>query len=119
MNRDAQQTRLDRAQALYREWTLLQPKLQAAERDWQQACRLIGELTDFYEQHYAELAAAEAAGRVFDTATAGEHSVLCEDTVWNALADQQQQAWQRLHQAIAFLHPQPKDETTPPCVPQP
>ena len=38
-----------------------------------------------------------------DLRTQGEYSVMSEDAIWNALAEQDSLAWQRLRSAMAVL----------------
>ncbi|MCP2040733.1 hypothetical protein L1281_001322 [Neisseria sp. HSC-16F19] len=100
-------TEIRQTQALYREWCALQPRLQAAQADWQRAAEIMAALDGFYfhggfsrareavEQGHAQAAPAE-----------NEYSVLGEDTLWNAHIDFQQLAWQRLRSAVAVLDPE-------------
>ena len=49
------------------------------------------------------LANASAGPLNVNLHTQGEYSVMSEDALWNAFADQQTLAWQRLRSAIAVL----------------
>lgn len=107
MDAHTAQLRLDHIQARYREWLALQPKLLAAQRDWQESCRLMAELEAFYlGDEYMQLADAVAQGLPVSLHTGGEHSVLSEDALWHALHEHQQQAWQRLRSAVDVLDKQ-------------
>ena len=47
---EAAQERIDRIQALYREWERLLPELEAAQEQWQHAMQLMREMSDFYDR---------------------------------------------------------------------
>ena len=72
MNADTAQQTLDHAQALYRRWLELLPRLEAAQREWQQAEAVMTELDAFYARDYLPLRDAEAAGLPLSLHTAGE-----------------------------------------------
>ena len=98
------QARIDYIQQRYREWTLLLPKLQAAQQEWQRSAEIMRELASFYfDGEFGELHDALENGLALNLHTEGEYSVLSEDALWNAFHDQQQLAWQRLRSAIAVL----------------
>lgn len=105
------QARIDHAQRLYREWTQLLPRLQAAQADWQRGADIMQALADFYfNGDYMRAFTALEQGVHFQLETPGEHSVMAEDTLWNAFHEQQTLAWQRLRSAISVLDRQ--DSTT-------
>lgn len=98
------QIRINEIQQLYREWTQLTPKLEAARQDWQRGMEIMQKLAQFYfsgefRQYYEAL----ENGLNVDLRTEGEYSVMGEDTLWNAFCEQQRFAWQRLRTAIAVL----------------
>lgn len=98
------QQRLDEIQALYREWTQLLPKLEAARRDWQRGEAIMRALAAFYfDGEYRAYLEAEEQGQRFDLATPGEYSVLSEDALWNAYGEQQTLAWQWMRDAVETL----------------
>lgn len=98
------QQRLDEIQALYREWLALAAKLQAAQKDWQAANRIMQTLNTFYfDGEYRQFCEAVEDGAELDLRTEGEYSVLSEDALWNAFHEQQQYAWQQLRQAVNVL----------------
>ena len=106
MNADTAQQTLDRAQALYRRWLELLPRLEAAQREWQQAEAVMTELDAFYARDYLPLRDAEAAGLPLSLHTAGEYSVLSEDAIFDALSERHRLAWQWLRLATAALDPE-------------
>ncbi len=101
------QTRIDEIQQLYREWMQWQPKLQAAQSDWQHAAALMQKLSQFYfGGEYNRYYNALANGLDVDLRTQGEYSVMSEDALWNAFGEQQTLAWQWLRAAVAALDPE-------------
>ena len=98
------QARIEEIQQLYREWTLLLPQLQATQRDWQRGAEIMQKLAQFYfDGEYRQYHEALESGLNVNLHTQGEYSVMSEDALWNAFADQQTLAWQRLRSAIAVL----------------
>ncbi|PJK10677.1 hypothetical protein CO614_07695 [Lysobacteraceae bacterium NML120232] len=98
------QARLDEIQKLYREWTLLAPRLEAAQQDWQRGADIIQELARFYfEGEYLRYHEAIENGLPVNLHTEGEYSVMSEDGLWHAFHEQHTLAWQRLRSAIAVL----------------
>ena len=98
------QQRLDEIQALYREWTQLLPKLEAARQDWQRGDAIMRELAAFYfGGEYRACLEAEEQGWQPDLTTQGEYSVLSEDALWDAYGDQQTLAWQWMRDCIETL----------------
>lgn len=107
------QARLHHVQRLYREWTLLLPRLQAAQLDWARGDEIMRELSRFYfGGGFLDCRDAIDNGALIDLRTEGEHSVLAEDTLWNALHDQRSLAWQRLRAAVEVLD-RPDDDQAP------
>lgn len=101
---DSMQARLSHVQALYREWTALLPRLQAAQDEWLRSAGLMRELMDFYfNGEFTAMNQAVDAGAALDLRTPGEHSVLSEDALWNALYDHQALAWGYLRSAVKAL----------------
>lgn len=101
------QTRIDEIQQLYREWMQWQPKLQAAQSDWQHAAAIMQKLAQFYfGGEYNRYYNALANGLDVDLRTQGEYSVMSEDALWNAFGEQQTLAWQWLRAAVAALDPE-------------
>lgn len=100
----AVQARIDEIQRLYREWTELLPKLEAAQQDWLRGVALMRELSHFYfGGEFMQYTHALENGLVLDLSTQGEYSVMSEDALWNAGAEQQALAWQWLRAAVAVL----------------
>ena len=88
--RIALQARIDQAQALFREWTQLLPRLQEAQADWQRGEQIMRALADFYfNGDYMRGVNAMEGGARLRLETPGEYSVMAEDTLWNALHEQQ------------------------------
>lgn len=106
MNADTAQQTLNRAQALYRRWLELLPRLEAAQREWQQAEAVMAELDAFYARDYLPLRDAAAGGLPLSQTTAGEYSVLSEDAIFDALSERHRLAWQWLRLATAALDPE-------------
>lgn len=103
-NPQTAQMRINEIQKLYREWTQLVPKLEAARQDWQHGMEIMEKLAQFYfNGEYRRYYDALENGLEVDLRTEGEYSVMGEDTLWNAFHEQQRLAWQRLRSAIAVL----------------
>lgn len=105
LNPAAAQARINEIQKLYREWTQLVPRLEAAQKDWQRGIAIMRELARFYfEGEYSRFhTAIEEEGLAVDLRTEDEYSVMSEDAIWNAFHEQDALAWQRLRSAIAVL----------------
>ncbi len=100
----AAQARINEIQQLYREWTELLPKLEAARQDWRRGEAIMRQLEKFYfEGEFTRYHQAIENGLSIDLHTAGEYSVTGEDTLWNAGTEQQALAWQWLRAAVAVL----------------
>lgn len=98
------QARIDHIQQLYRKWTLLVPKLEAAEQDWQRGIEIMRELAQFYfEGEYTRFFEAIEDGLEVNLHTQGEYSVMSEDGLWDAFHEQNALAWQRLRSALVVL----------------
>ncbi|OSI07176.1 Uncharacterised protein [Neisseria animaloris] len=103
-NQAEAQARIDHIQKLYREWTQLLPKLEAAHQDWLRGEAIMRELAQFYfEGEYMRYVQALEDGLDVNLHTQGEYSIMSEDALWNAFAEQQNLAWQRLRSAVAVL----------------
>lgn len=103
---EAAQARIDRIQALYREWEHLLPELEAAQEQWQHAMRLMHEMSDFYDREYMPLHQAIENGLPVSLATEGEYSIMSEDALWNAFQQQYDLSWAWLRAATRELDPQ-------------
>lgn len=104
MSKTSPQQRIDDIQAIYREWLALQPTLEQAEKDWKKSVKLMAKLEDFYlNGEYRELYEKLENGETLDLTTKGEYSVLSEDTIWNAIHEQQQHLWRLLKFAVKQL----------------
>ncbi len=103
---EAAQERIDRIQALYREWERLLPELEADQEQWQYAMQLMREMSDFYDREYMPLHQAIESGLPVSLATEGEYSIMSEDALWNAFQQQYDLAWGWLRAAIHELDPQ-------------
>ena len=98
------QARINEVQQLYREWTQLFPRLQAAQQEWQRGAEIMHALSQFYfDGEFGRYHDALENGLELDLHTDGEYSVLSEDALWNAFHEQQQLAWQHLRSAVAVL----------------
>ena len=103
---EAAQARIDRIQALYREWECLLPELEAAQEQWQHAMRLMREMSDFYDREYMPLHQAIENGLPVSLVTEGEYSIMSEDALWNAFQQQYDLSWAWLRAATRELDPQ-------------
>ena len=103
---EAAQARIDRIQALYREWERLLPELEAAQEQWRHAMRLMREMSDFYDREYMPLHQAIENGLPVSLATEGEYSIMSEDALWNAFQQQYDLSWAWLRAATRELDPQ-------------
>ena len=109
--RDEAQARIDHIQKLYREWTKLLPKLEAAHQDWLRGEAIMRKLAQFYfEGEYSRYHQALEDGLDVNLHTEGEYSIMSEDALWNAFTEQQSLAWQRLRSAVAVLDRDGGDE---------
>lgn len=98
------QERIHAIQRLYREWTLLVPQLEAAQAQWQRGAEIMAELERFYfGGEFSQYQGALEKGLELELHTQGEYSVMSEDALWNASAELQALAWQRLRSAVAVL----------------
>lgn len=98
------QERINEVQALYREWTQLLPKLEAARQDWQRGEALMRQMAKFYfDGEYRQAIDAAEQGWKPDLSTQGEYSILSEDALWNAFHEQQSLAWQWMRDCIETL----------------
>lgn len=106
------QARIDAIQKLYREWTQLLPKLQAAQQDWQRGIEIMRELSHFYfEGEYMPYYEAIENGLAVNLHTEGEYSVMSQDALWDAFHEQHALAWQRLRSAIDVLDSQAQQDS--------
>ena len=103
---EAAQARIDRIQALYREWERLLLELEAAQEQWQHAMQLMREMSDFYDREYMPLHQAIENGLPVSLATEGEYSIMSEDALWNAFQQQYDLSWAWLRTATRELDPQ-------------
>ncbi|MDO4233236.1 MAG: DUF4298 domain-containing protein [Lautropia sp.] len=98
------QARIDELQSLYHEWAEMQPRLEAARKEWQRSIELMERLSAFYfDGEYLDYREAIDNGLPVNLHTRGEYSIMSEDTLWNAIHDHQSMAWQRLRSAIEVL----------------
>lgn len=101
------QLEIDRIQSLYREWLALQPKLQAAQQDWQRSSEIMQMLEAFYfNGSYQDFHQRIENGEHVDLTTLGEYSVMSEDALWNAFHEQSTLAWERVRTGMAVLDPE-------------
>lgn len=108
------QARIDEIQALYREWTAMQPRLEAAQQDWRRSITLMARLSAFcFEGEYRTCRQAIEAGVPVNLHTKGEYSIMSEDALWDAIGDHQAMAWQRLRSAIDVLDREGHDDRGP------
>ena len=105
LSAEQMQSRLDHIQSCYRRWLELQPKLEAAQEEWQQAARLMAELDAFYAKEYMAFYQAVEDGLELDERTEGEYRVLSEDALYNAFGEQYELAWQWMRLAMQSLDP--------------
>lgn len=106
MSKNRMQKRINEMQAVYRQWLALQESLKEAEATLIKSTELIGEMTDFFASgDYLEFYEAIEEGAQVDLRTEGEHSIMSEDALWNALNAHQQRCWQLIHFCIAQLDP--------------
>lgn len=101
------QQRINEVQAIYRDWLALQPKLEQAEKDWKKSVKLMAKLEDFYLQgEYRTIFDKLESSEKMDLTTEGEYSVMSEDTIWNAIHEQEQRLWQLLKFVVKHLDKQ-------------
>ena len=104
LNAEEVQAHIHKMQTLYAEWQQLLPKFAAAQEDWQRGIIIMQQLAEFYfSETFRLYTEALEQGLTVDLNTQGEYSVMSEDTLWNALAEQDSLAWQRLRSAIMVL----------------
>ncbi|MDO5073976.1 MAG: DUF4298 domain-containing protein, partial [Neisseria animaloris] len=88
-NQAEAQARINHIQKLYREWTALFPKLEAAHQDWLRGEAIMRELAQFYfEGEYMRYVQALEDGLDVNLHTQGEYSIMSEDALWNAFTEQ-------------------------------
>lgn len=98
------QERIHAIQRLYREWTLLVPQLEAAQAQWQRGAEIMAELERFYfGGEFSQYHGALEKGLKLELHTQGEYSVMSEDALWNASAELQTLAWQRLRSSAVAV----------------
>lgn len=106
MKDQSMQQEIDRLQALYREWTDLQPKLEAALADFQRSNELMAELSQFYfEGDYRAFNERIEQGEAVNLHTEGEYSIMSEDALWNAYHEQSETAWAFVRSGLAVVDP--------------
>lgn len=99
-----EQQRINHIQALYRQWLELQPKLEQAYQDWQDAIKVMQQLECFYfDGEFGRLYQAIDDGLDVDLTTQGEYSVMSEDALWNAFHDKDSMLWQMMRFAMKHL----------------
>ena len=104
LNAEAVQAHICDMQKLYAEWQQLLPKFAAAQEDWQRGMVIMQQWAQFYfSDTFRFYTEAVEQGLAVDLRTQGEYSVMSEDAIWNALAEQDSLAWQRLRSAMAVL----------------
>ncbi|MDO4895206.1 DUF4298 domain-containing protein [Moraxella sp.] len=95
---------IDQMQANYKEWLALQEKLSQAHQDLQRSVELMKSLQAFYfDGEWRKLYEKIENGEQFDLTTDGEYSVMSEDTIWNAVHEQESLLWQQLRFAVKHL----------------
>ncbi|MFH4355225.1 MAG: DUF4298 domain-containing protein [Neisseriaceae bacterium] len=105
------QQKIDGLQRVYEEWLALVPKLETAQEDWFKAQTLIQELREFYlaspgADTWMEYQRAIEEGQTIDMTTAsGSYHIMSQDTIWDAIAKQDELAWQWLRLALKTLDP--------------
>lgn len=103
MNNNSQ-NRINEIQNAYREWLSLQEKLAQAQQDWQKSVELMQKMQTFYlDGEYQAIYEKIENGENFDLTTQGEHSIMSEDALWNAMHEHDQALWQMLRFAVKHL----------------
>ncbi|QLB19641.1 hypothetical protein A6B41_09380 [Mannheimia granulomatis] len=90
---------IQKMQDLYNQWVELLPELEKGIEQWKKAAELLEPLSQFYSSpKWREL--HDSFDEELDTK--GNYSILSEDALWNALAEQHQLAleWLRLSTAL-------------------
>ncbi|WP_066802199.1 DUF4298 domain-containing protein [Moraxella oblonga] len=106
------QTRINEIQAIYKEWLTVHEKLQIAKQDLQKSVALMKTLQDFYfNGEWRDIYEKIENGEQFDLTTAGEYSVMSEDTLWNAFTEQESLLWEQLRFAVKHLDKNKDDQT--------
>lgn len=94
-------------QATYKQWLAVQEKLIQSQKDWREAAELMHTLKQFYfGGNWSDSYEAIQNGKDVDLTTDGEHSIMAEDTLWNAFYDYQALLWQSVRFAIGELDEQ-------------
>lgn len=102
-----EQQRIEQVQAIYQEWLALQPKIQQAQADWQKNVELMAKLEEFYfDGEFLAIFDKMEDGLTLDLTTQGEDSVMGEDTIWDAVDEQQQALWWMMRFAVKHLDKQ-------------
>lgn len=102
------QSKLTDIQTAYKQWLALQDKLIQSQKNWTDAAALMQTLKAFYfGGEWQSIYEAIENGKDLDLTTDGEHSVMGEDTLWNAFYDYQSLLWQSVRFAINELDEQP------------
>lgn len=97
------QQRINEIQNLYKEWTILNQQLQHSHQLWQRGCEIVKQLEAFYQQEYQNYYEQIEQGLEVDLTTDGEHSIMSEDAIWNALHDHEKLLWKQLKLAVQHL----------------
>lgn len=98
------QQRINEIQANYHEWLELQTKIEQLQQDLQRSVELRQNMENFYSNgEYQTIFEAIENGEKLDLTTSGEYSVMSEDTIWNALHEQDQMLWQLLRFTVNNL----------------
>lgn len=95
-----EKAKIQEMQNLYNEWMDLLPELEKGLAQWQKATALLEPLREFY---FAPEWQALHSNFNEPLDTKGYYSILSEDAVWNALAEQQQLAIEHLKVVTKIL----------------
>lgn len=110
MTQEQAQNRINEVQETYREWLTLYEKLEQAHQDFIKSSQLMQKMEQFYfGGEYQEISNQMENGLQLDLTTAGEYSVMSEDTLWNAFHDQQSLLWKQLKFTVKDLDKEVQD----------
>ena len=102
------QKEIDHYQELYQKWLMILPKLEKGQKEWQKANKLLASLKQFYfKGRWRDYFEAMQKDLKINTITSdGSYHIMEEDTLWNAVADQDELAWSWLRLALQVLDPE-------------
>lgn len=99
------QKRVDEIQQLYKEWKKMHIELEASYHKWQKSTELMEQIKSFYfDGEFQMIYDNIENGLKINLATSGEHSVMSQDTLWEAFHDQEVLLWKQLKLSVKALN---------------